>query len=97
MSSADGTLLLGASSLSGRTWQGSVWIYREPEQAPSEGFCRAGVQTEAGITDVKWVTEKAIVAASDSGASQMILTTKNSRFNTLQTFCYNLNWLFLQM
>uniref|UniRef100_H2L4G1 Methylosome protein WDR77 n=1 Tax=Oryzias latipes TaxID=8090 RepID=H2L4G1_ORYLA len=68
---ADGTLLLGASSLSGRTWQGSVWIYREPEQAPSEGFCRAGVQTEAGITDVKWVTEKAIVAASDSGALEL--------------------------
>uniref|UniRef100_A0A8C8DVI5 Methylosome protein WDR77 n=1 Tax=Oryzias sinensis TaxID=183150 RepID=A0A8C8DVI5_9TELE len=68
---ADGTLLLGASSLSGRTWQGSVWIYREPEQAPSEGFCRAGVQTEAGVTDVKWVTEKAIVAASDSGALEL--------------------------
>ncbi|XP_028261409.1 methylosome protein WDR77 [Parambassis ranga] len=65
---ADGTLLLGASSLSGRTWQGSVWIYSDPEQAPSEGFCKAGVQTETGVTDVKWVSDKGVVVASDSGA-----------------------------
>lgn len=65
--STDGTLLLGASSLSGRSWQGSVWIYSDPDQAPSEGFCKAGVQTEAGVTDVKWVSEKGIIVASDSG------------------------------
>ncbi|MEQ2246047.1 Methylosome protein 50 [Ilyodon furcidens] len=67
----DGTLLLGASSLSGRNWQGSVWIYSEPEQAPSEGFCKAGVQTEAGLTDVKWVAEKGVAVASDSGALEL--------------------------
>ncbi|XP_008287647.1 methylosome protein WDR77 [Stegastes partitus] len=68
---ADGTLLLGASSLSGRSWQGSVWIYSDPEQAPNEGFCKAGVQTEAGVTDVKWVSEKGVVVASDSGALEL--------------------------
>uniref|UniRef100_A0A3Q4GDK2 Methylosome protein WDR77 n=1 Tax=Neolamprologus brichardi TaxID=32507 RepID=A0A3Q4GDK2_NEOBR len=68
---ADGTLLLGASSLSGRSWQGSVWIYSDPDQAPSEGFCKAGVQTEAGVTDVKWVSEKGIIVASDSGALEL--------------------------
>uniref|UniRef100_A0A1A7YDV6 Methylosome protein WDR77 n=1 Tax=Iconisemion striatum TaxID=60296 RepID=A0A1A7YDV6_9TELE len=68
---ADGTLLLGASSLSGRNWQGSVWIYSEPEQAPSEGFCKAGVQTEAGVTDVKWVSENGVLVASDSGALEL--------------------------
>ncbi|XP_047438961.1 methylosome protein 50 [Mugil cephalus] len=68
---ADGTLLLGASSLSGRSWQGSVWIYSDPEQAPNEGFCKAGVQTEAGVTDVKWVSEKGVVIASDSGALEL--------------------------
>ncbi|KAL3058578.1 methylosome protein 50 [Trematomus bernacchii] len=68
---ADGTLLLGASSLSGRNWQGSVWIYSDPEQAPNEGLCKAGVQTEAGVTDVKWVSEKGILVASDSGALEL--------------------------
>ncbi|XP_029007307.1 methylosome protein 50 [Betta splendens] len=68
---ADGTLLLGASSLSGRSWQGSVWIYSDPKQAPNEGFCKAGVQTEAGVTDVKWVSEKRVVVASDSGALEL--------------------------
>lgn len=67
----DGTLLLGASSLSGRSWQGSVWIYSDPEQAPNEGFCRAGVQTEAGLNEVKWVSEKGVVVASDSGALEL--------------------------
>ncbi|KAM9860182.1 methylosome protein WDR77 [Aulostomus maculatus] len=68
---ADGTMLLGASSLSGRSWQGSVWIYSSPEQAPNEGFCKAGVQTEAGVIDVKWVSEKGVVLASDSGALEL--------------------------
>ncbi|XP_037535465.1 methylosome protein 50 [Nematolebias whitei] len=68
---ADGTLLIGASNLAGRNWQGSVWVYSDPEQAPSEGFCKAGVQTEAGVTDVRWVAEKGIVAASDSGALEL--------------------------
>ncbi|XP_037106919.1 methylosome protein 50 isoform X1 [Syngnathus acus] len=65
---ADGTLLLGSSSLAGRSWQGSVWIYSNPEQAPNEGFCKAGVQTETGVTDVKWASEKGVVVAADSGA-----------------------------
>lgn len=67
---ADGTLLLGASSLSGRSWQGSVWIFSDPAKAPNEELCKAGVQTEAGVTDVKWVSEKGVVVASDSGEEQ---------------------------
>ncbi|KAK7916699.1 hypothetical protein WMY93_012460 [Mugilogobius chulae] len=74
---ADGTLLLAASSLSGRTWQGSVWIYSNPDKAPNEGFCKAGVQTEAGVTDVKWLSDKDIVLASDSGALELWELTEN--------------------
>ncbi|XP_057702168.1 methylosome protein 50 [Corythoichthys intestinalis] len=68
---ADGTLLLGCSSLTGRSWQGSLWIYSNPEQAPNEGFCKAGVQTETGVTDVKWMSEKSVVVASDAGALEL--------------------------
>lgn len=76
---ADGTLLLGASSLTGRTWQGSVWVYSNSEQAPNEGFCKAGVQTEAGVTDVKWLSEKSIILASDSGALELWELTEDER------------------
>lgn len=68
---ADGTLLLGASSLTGRSWQGSLWIYSDSKQAPDEELCKAGVQTESGVTDVKWVSEKGILVASDSGALEL--------------------------
>lgn len=68
---ADGALLLAASSLTGRSWMGSIWMYSDPKQAPNEGFCKAGVQTDAGITQALWVSEKGILVASDSGAVEM--------------------------
>lgn len=67
----DGTLLLGASSLSGRSWQGSVWVYSDPKLAPSEGYCKAGVQTEAGITDARWISERTLLLASDAGSVEL--------------------------
>lgn len=64
---ADGALLLGASGLNGRSWTGSLWVFADPRRAPSEGFCTAGVQTEAGVADLRWVADRGILVASDSG------------------------------
>lgn len=45
-------------------------MFKDPSKAPNEGFCSAGVQTEAGIADLKWVANKGILVASDSGKYQ---------------------------
>ncbi|PIO30699.1 hypothetical protein AB205_0188550, partial [Aquarana catesbeiana] len=67
----DGALLMAASSLNSRTWGGSIWVFKDPLGAPNESLCTAGVQTEAGVVDVAWVLEKAILVASDCGAVEL--------------------------
>ncbi|XP_040279797.1 methylosome protein 50 [Bufo bufo] len=67
----DGAMLLSASSLNSRTWEGSIWIFKDPTEAPNESLCTAGVQTETSIADVAWVLERGILVASDSGAVEL--------------------------
>uniref|UniRef100_UPI00398EA24D methylosome protein WDR77-like n=1 Tax=Pristiophorus japonicus TaxID=55135 RepID=UPI00398EA24D len=67
----DGALLLGASTLSGRSWLGSIWLFKDPLKAPNEGFCTVGVQTQAGVVDTCWVSDREILVASDSGAVEL--------------------------
>ncbi|KFP77775.1 Methylosome protein 50, partial [Acanthisitta chloris] len=47
------------------------WVFADPQRAPSEGFCTAGVQTEAGVADLCWVDDRGILVASDSGAVEL--------------------------
>ncbi|XP_069800682.1 methylosome protein WDR77 [Dendropsophus ebraccatus] len=67
----DGAMLLSASSLNSRTWGGSIWVFKDPKEAPNESQCTAGVQTETGVADVAWVLERGILVASDSGAVEL--------------------------
>lgn len=59
-------------------------------KAPNEELCKAGVQTEAGVTDAKWVSEKGVVVASDSGKKQIHGTPDpgaSLEVNVKQFFC----------
>jgi hypothetical protein len=66
---ADGGLLLGASSLTGQYWLGSLWYYQDPSQAPDVEKCTAGVQLEAGIIDAKWLDSNKVIVGLDTGKS----------------------------
>nr|XP_014347911.1 PREDICTED: methylosome protein 50 isoform X2 [Latimeria chalumnae] len=83
---SDGALLLGASSLTSRCWLGSIWLFKDPLKAPDEGFCSAGVQTEAGVSDLKWVSDKGIFVASDSGAVELWELAENETL-IVNKFC----------
>ncbi|XP_045196667.2 methylosome protein 50-like [Mercenaria mercenaria] len=63
----DGGILLGASSLTGRYWYGSLWYYQNPELAPDVEKCTAGVQLEAGLNDACWVDDTRVLVGMDTG------------------------------
>lgn len=48
---AEGHLLLGSSSLTGRYWGGSLWYYDNPALAPSIEKCRVGYEAGSGLPD----------------------------------------------
>uniref|UniRef100_A0A4W3GNB2 Methylosome protein WDR77 n=1 Tax=Callorhinchus milii TaxID=7868 RepID=A0A4W3GNB2_CALMI len=50
---------------------GSIWVFKDPLKAPNEEFCTVGVQTEAGVVDTCWVSDRGILVASDSGAVEL--------------------------
>lgn len=76
----EGGVLLGASSLTGRYWLGSLWYYQNPEAAPDVEKCTAGVQLEAGLSDAKWVLNSKVFVGLDTGGVALWELTDN--FNT---------------
>ncbi|KAM9321342.1 methylosome protein WDR77 [Gastrophryne carolinensis] len=84
----DGAMLLSASSLNSRSWGGSIWVFKDPLGAPNESLCTAGVQTEAGVADVAWVSEKGILVASDSGGVELweLLDNESLLVNTFSKY-----------
>lgn len=63
----DGTLAVASSALIGRTWNGSLWLFKDPAKAPDVHYCSAGCATESGTTDIKWIDSRRLVLGSDSG------------------------------
>ncbi|XP_064618136.1 methylosome protein WDR77-like [Liolophura sinensis] len=82
----DGGILLGASSLTGRYWLGSIWFYENPDLAPDVEKCTAGVQLEAGISDLQWVDDTRVLVALDTGGIELWHLVDNFHtFTHLQT------------
>ncbi|XP_033629607.1 methylosome protein 50-like [Asterias rubens] len=80
----DGSLMLGSSGLTGKFWAGSLWFYEDPGNAPDISKCSAGIQTEAGVTDIQWIDECRVAIASDSGAIEVWqLVNSRSAFRNL--------------
>ncbi|KAK7107597.1 hypothetical protein V1264_015495 [Littorina saxatilis] len=82
----NGGLLLGASSLTGRYWLGSLWYYTNPERAPEVDKCTAGVQLEAGVRDASWVdTQRVLVGLDTGGAALWELQDENKLFGMISS------------
>ena len=49
---------MGCSNLTGRFWIGSLWYYRNPEEAPSVEKALTGVDFDNGLIDGFFVNSK---------------------------------------
>ncbi|XP_025099287.1 methylosome protein 50-like isoform X3 [Pomacea canaliculata] len=84
----EGGLLLGASSLTGRYWLGSLWFYLSPEYAPNVELCTAGVQLEAGLSGASWITAHHVLLAMDTGGVTIWeLQDDNKTFSMVHSAC----------
>ena len=54
----EGHLALGCSDLTGRMWTGSIWYYRNGDDAPSVGKALTGVDCDNGCVDGKFIGDK---------------------------------------
>jgi len=66
----DGHLVLGCCDLTGRMWTGSLWYYRDPNDAPSVGKALTGVDCDSGCVDGKFIGDKKknMLVACDDGS-----------------------------
>ncbi|WAR07466.1 MEP50-like protein [Mya arenaria] len=73
----NGGILLGASSLTGRYWFGSIWYFEDPGVAPDVEKCTAGVQLEAGLSDACWLDQTRVLVGMDTGGLALWELTDN--------------------
>jgi len=84
----NGGLLVGASSLTGRYWLGSLWFYLNPDCAPHVDKCTAGVQLEAGLRGACWVDEQRVLVGLDTGGVALWeLQDENKMFTLKSSAC----------
>lgn len=85
---SDGKLAIGSSKLTGRYWNGSLWLFKSPDQAPDSIYapdnkhCSCCASTDAGCTDLTWLDEKRLAFASDNGIIELWSTGES--FNEVE-------------
>lgn len=86
--SPDGKLAIGSSKLTGRYWNGSLWLFKNPDQAPDSIYspeskhCSSCAATSAGCTDLQWLDERRLALASDNGIIELWCTSDS--FDTVE-------------
>lgn len=65
---SDGLFLLGTSSLSGRIWSGSIWVFNTFPSVPNIESSIAGIDFETGVAVGLWLNNKNVVIGCDSGS-----------------------------
>lgn len=72
--SLDGHLILGCSDLTGRCWNGSLWYYRDPREAPVVEKALTGVDCDNGVVDGRFVGDKSrhLLIGLDHGAVEHV-------------------------
>jgi methylosome protein 50 len=84
----DGKLAIGSSKLTGRYWNGSLWLFKTPDQAPDSIYapdnkhCSCCASTNAGCTDLTWLDKKRLAFASDNGIIELWCTGES--FNEVE-------------
>lgn len=83
-------MAIGSSRLTGRYWNGSLWLFKNPDQAPDNIYspdnshCSSCAATNAGCTDLQWLDEQRLALASDNGIIELWCIADS--FDTVEIF-----------
>lgn len=67
---------MGASSLTGKIWSGSIWLFNDPKLAPNAEKCLAGLEFENSIASGLWLDNGSkVIVGGDTGTMQLLNLT----------------------
>ena len=81
-------MILGCSNLTGRFWIGSLWYYRDPNEAPSVEKALTGVDFDNGLVDGFFLDNKTIIVALDNGGIETVKLSFSDENTAENSFFY---------
>ncbi|KAF2360740.1 WD40-repeat-containing domain [Trinorchestia longiramus] len=89
-----GGCAVGCSSLTGRCWSGSVWLYDDPSQAPDVAKSQASYQLQAGVPCALWITRDVLVVGEDGGCVEWLSTAEDpAKFTSVDSICSHTSYI----